>query len=58
MKPVAILACLFVVSLIAVSVLAKDPPKPRTEADAVTPVGGTDKRQDCPADVFGQGRPR
>jgi lysophospholipase L1-like esterase len=46
MKPVSILACVLLISLTAVFVLAKDPPKARTEADAVTPVGGTDKRQD------------
>src|SRR5580692_354827 len=46
MMPLRAFACMFFVSLIAIPVFAKDPPKPRTEEDAVTPVGGTDKRQD------------
>ena len=46
MNPLRALACLSLISLIAIPALAKDPPKPRTEENAVTPVGGTDKRQE------------
>jgi lysophospholipase L1-like esterase len=45
MNAMQALAGAFLIALIAIPVLAKDPPAPRTEENAVTPVGGTDKRQ-------------